>query len=384
MKVLHVTGAYVPSTAYGGPIISTHDLVRAQARLGAEVEVLSTDADGRTRLPAGTAVVDGVRVHYFRTVPLNRHGIAPALIAAMRRVPEFDVVHCHGTALVSTTAAAWAALLCRRSVVVSPHGSLMAWARGKKAWRKRAYGLLDLVPFRRALFHATSDIEAEDVRTLGFRACIVPNAVDVDAFAAPAAFDVRAELGIPRDVPLIAWIGRFDPVKDQAGLVRAFAAVARAYPHAVLALAGDGPCRADLEGLVDQLGVRGRVRFYGTVSDVPGVLAAMDLFVLPSLAEGMSNTVLEAMASGLPILATRVGGNPELVQDGVNGTLVSPQDPAALVAGLTLYLDDPGLRARHGSGSRRRATACFSLDQMRAGYQQLYGDLLHQSRRRIA
>jgi glycosyltransferase involved in cell wall biosynthesis len=90
------------------------------------------------------------------------------------------------------------------------------------------------------------------------------------------------------------------------------------------------------------------------------------------------------MATGLPVLATRVGGNPELVQHGLNGTLVSPQDPMALTAALTLYLDNPSLRALHGSISRQRAAECFSLERMSAAYLHLYTDLLHHSRRRTA
>jgi glycosyltransferase involved in cell wall biosynthesis len=101
----------------------------------------------------------------------------------------------------------------------------------------------------------------------------------------------------------------------------------------------------------------------------------MDLFVLPSIAEGISNTILEAMATGLPVIATRVGGNPELVEDGITGALVPARDRAALAGVLAAYLRDPGRRAAHGAAGRRRATDRFDLGRMATEYRQLYLDL---------
>jgi len=118
------------------------------------------------------------------------------------------------------------------------------------------------------------------------------------------------------------------------------------------------------------------VRLLGDRPDVPLVLSAMDLFVLPSIAEGMSNTVLEAMATGLPVIATRVGGNPELVEDGVTGRLVAPQEPRGLTEAIAGYLEDSHLRAVHGKASRQRATEHFGLERMCLAYTDLYSRLL--------
>ena len=180
---------------------------------------------------------------------------------------------------------------------------------------------------------------------------------------------------------MICTVGRLDPVKDQVGLVRAFAGLVPAHPEAVLVIAGDGPCRDELARVIAELGVADRVRLLGECRDVPGVLAAADVFALPSIAEGMSNTLLEAMAAGLPVVATRVGGNPELVEDGVNGRLVPIREPVALREALASYLDDPHLRAMHGKASRQRAVECFSLERMCQDYTDLYRRLLPAGKR---
>jgi glycosyltransferase involved in cell wall biosynthesis len=164
-------------------------------------------------------------------------------------------------------------------------------------------------------------------------------------------------------------------VKDQAGLIRAFAMVRRSHPAALLVLAGDGPCRAELERLATDTGLAEHVKFLGTRDDVPAVMSAFDVFALPSIAEGISNTLLEAMASGLPVVATRIGGNPEIVAERVCGTLVPRQDPEALAAAISEYLEDPETRRRHGAGSRERAVRHFSLERMIEGYRNLYAGL---------
>ncbi|MGH7392610.1 MAG: glycosyltransferase, partial [Candidatus Rokuibacteriota bacterium] len=176
-------------------------------------------------------------------------------------------------------------------------------------------------------------------------------------------------------------VGRLDPVKDQAGLIRAFAGLAREHADVRLIVAGDGPCRADLETLAASLGLGDRVLLLGERRDVPRVLAALNVFVLPSVAEGISNTILEAMATGLPVIATRVGGNPELVEDGVNGFLVPRRDPDALRAAMARYVDDPHLAAVHGKSSRQRSVECFGLERMRDTYTSLYRDLAGVRRR---
>ncbi|MEO8409956.1 MAG: TIGR03088 family PEP-CTERM/XrtA system glycosyltransferase [Propionivibrio sp.] len=172
------------------------------------------------------------------------------------------------------------------------------------------------------------------------------------------------------DSVVIGTVGRLQPVKDQATLLRAFAALENA--SARLVMVGDGPLAANLRSLADSLGVGSRVWFSGALDDVPAMLGNIDVFVLPSLSEGISNTVLEAMASGIPVLATAVGGNVELVEDGRSGRLFQPGDAARLTQLLAAYLDDPDLRARHGAAGRDLVIERFSLAGMVASYQSIY------------
>ncbi|MGH7279381.1 MAG: glycosyltransferase, partial [Candidatus Rokuibacteriota bacterium] len=203
----------------------------------------------------------------------------------------------------------------------------------------------------------------------------IVNGVDTSRFRDGDRDAGRRVLGVPEGVPVVGTVGRLDPVKDQAGLLRAFARVATQHPDAMLLVAGDGPCRAELDTLAADLGLGGRARFLGEREDVPVVLRALDLFVLPSIAEGISNTILEALATGLPVIATRVGGNPELVDDGATGALVPARNPDALARAISAYVDDSHLRRLHGKAARQQAVERFDLAGMVARYRDLYLDL---------
>jgi glycosyltransferase involved in cell wall biosynthesis len=144
-------------------------------------------------------------------------------------------------------------------------------------------------------------------------------------------------------------------------------------------MVGDGPLRAEIERILEQGGVRDLSWLSGERADVAGVLRGLDLFVLPSLAEGISNTILEAMATGLPVVATRVGGNDELVEQGLTGELVPAAHPDALADAILRYFRDPGVARRHGKAGRNRVERQFSLDRMIAGYDRLYCRLLERS-----
>lgn len=167
-------------------------------------------------------------------------------------------------------------------------------------------------------------------------------------------------------------VARLAPEKDVETLLRATALAVRRYPDFRLEVAGDGPCRAALERFTAELGLVGWVRFLGPVRDVPALLARARLFVLPSLTEGVSLTLLEAMARGLPVAATRVGGNVEVVADGETGLLVPAGDPPALPAALLRLWGDPEEGARLGRAARRRVEDHFDVRAMVAAYEAPY------------
>jgi sugar transferase (PEP-CTERM/EpsH1 system associated) len=214
------------------------------------------------------------------------------------------------------------------------------------------------------------------------RIATICNGVDTAKFCPatckPQAVAPRGFMG-PESV-VVGTVGRLQPVKDQATLIRAFAQLAHSdaaiKAKIRLVIVGDGPLRDALTRLVDDLDIGCITWFAGNSQDVSEVLRLLDVFVLPSLAEGISNTILEAMATGLPIIATQVGGNPELVQDGVNGRLIPSADGQMLVQALAKYLDHPTLRRDHGAASRRLAVAKFSLKSMLETYQAEYETVL--------
>jgi len=270
-----------------------------------------------------------------------------------------------------------AARLARVPVVVhGEHGREVGDPHGRNRRRNRVRRVL--APLITRFVTVSRDLErwlVEDVRIPARKVLTIHNGVQLDRFGRSSAPEARRELGLPAEALIVGTVGRLDPVKDQAGLLRSFAALLPAHPDAFLVLAGDGPCRADLARLIGELGVGRRVQLLGDRPDVPLVLSAMDLFVLPSIAEGMSNTVLEAMATGLAVVATRVGGNPELVEDGVTGRLVEPQDPGRLTEAIAGYLEDSHVRAVHGKAARQRATEHFGLERMCLTYTDLYSRL---------
>lgn len=187
--------------------------------------------------------------------------------------------------------------------------------------------------------------------------------------------------GVPiGDDPVVATVGRLAAVKDQRSLIEAFSPIAVDHPNARLEIFGDGPERASLEEAIAATACADRIALPGFSTDVDSVYARLRVFALPSLNEGISNTILEAMAAGLPVVATAVGGNPELVVDGETGRLVPSRDPAALAAALRSYVEDPELARKHGDAGRERARIHFSLDRMAEDYASMYRRLVERKR----
>lgn len=206
------------------------------------------------------------------------------------------------------------------------------------------------------------------------------NGVDTRRFrAAPDRRWVTERFG-STGVFVIGTVERLQAVKDPLNLAQAFLQLLRSQPslaeRARLVVIGSGPLREALESVLQEGGVRHLCWLAGNRDDIPALLRGFDLFVLPSLAEGISNTILEAMASGLPVIATAVGGNSELVEDGVTGRLVPPANPSALADAMQVYLQSPELLKAHGLAGRRRAKERYSLETMVGAYEQLYASIL--------
>jgi glycosyltransferase involved in cell wall biosynthesis len=206
------------------------------------------------------------------------------------------------------------------------------------------------------------------------RLVTIENGVDVEVWTPegqPRA-EARRELALREDEIAVGVIGHLSPVKGHADFLRAAAHVYAQDSRARFVLVGDGPLRPALEALAASLGLGPRVVFAGTRADMPRVLSALDVVAVPSHSEGMSNALLEAMAMALPVVATRVGGNPDVVRDGVTGRLVPPRDPAALARALGELVKDPAARQSLGRAARRHVADNLSLSGMVRRYEELY------------
>jgi glycosyltransferase involved in cell wall biosynthesis len=211
------------------------------------------------------------------------------------------------------------------------------------------------------------------------RMLCIPNGVDASRFR-PADASTRARtrstLGIAPEAFLIGCVADLFDVKRHVDLIDAFAQVRAEFPEAHLVLIGDGPLRGAIEKRARDRRVMDAVHLLGSRKDIDVLLPALDLFVLASDTEGMSNAILEAQACGLPVIATEVGGNPDLV-DNTCGQLVAPRDPDALAAAMLALLRDPARRDRMGTEGRVRIERNHSLDVMTEAYASLYRECAH-------
>jgi glycosyltransferase involved in cell wall biosynthesis len=211
------------------------------------------------------------------------------------------------------------------------------------------------------------------------RVVTIPNGVDLPRFVkdAKARAEARLRLGLRDDLTAVGVLAHLSPVKGHADLIEAVARLAGKNPRLRLLIVGDGDLRASLEVRARDLGLRDQVAFVGARADIPDVLAALDVVALPSHTEGMSNTLLEAMAAARPIVATAVGGNLDVLEDEVTALLVPPRDPPALATALLRLVEDKATAARLGRAARRKAEADFGLDRMVARHMDLYQELAH-------
>jgi len=218
---------------------------------------------------------------------------------------------------------------------------------------------------------------------------VKPQAVVSDGAGRSNGSWLRQELALAPDARLIAVCSRLNPMKGLEYFIDAAASVSRQHTDVRFLIIGgnghrsDGTYQAELERYAANRGLENRVIFTGFRTDVARMLPEIDISVLPSLSEGLSNTLLESMAAGVPVIATRVGGTPELVEDGVTGLLVPPRDPAALSQSMTLLLDNLVTARRLGDAGRNYVMSRFSIDKMVADTQSLYVKLLSASRARV-
>jgi sugar transferase (PEP-CTERM/EpsH1 system associated) len=297
-------------------------------------------------------------------------------IARLFREQRPAIVHTRNLAALEMQLPAWFARVPVR--VHGEHGRDMSDPDGVD----RRYRLVRymLAPFVTHFVAVSEDLERYLVDAIGidaYRVSRISNGVDNVKFS-PA---IAAGSPMSRVRPLVVGtVGRLDQIKGQDNLVEAVACLLRDSPSRRetlrVVLCGDGPARESLRAAIESRGLQDVVELLGERADVADVMRTLDLFVLPSRGEGMSNTILEAMACGLPVVATAVGGNPEIVQEGKTGYLVPPADPAELASAIARYLDDGHLRHVHGQRGRAEVERSFSLPGMVQRYATLYREAL--------
>ena len=300
--------------------------------------------------------------HVRRPISPWRDALALAELVRLLRRERPDVLHASSSkAGVLGRVAAWATGVPIRIFTV--HGWAFAARSGASSavyrWADRLVSRLTTVTICVSELERATGLAARTCRA--DRTVVIPNAVDVRGTP-------RARVDGPR--PRLIAVGRLRPPKDFGTLLRALASLpADGFDAAIV---GDGPERPALERELGELGLRERVSLEGERRDVPSLLAGSDVFVLSSHSEGLPVSVLEAMAAGLPVVASAVGGVAELVLDGETGLLVPPADQAALAAALWRLVADAGLRRRLGDAGRARAETLFDLDAFRRAHVELY------------
>lgn len=282
-------------------------------------------------------------------------------LAGLLRSRKIRVVHTHNSGAMIY--GALAARIARAGAVIhTRHGQRFGAGRGQTfrfAWTARLVDRVVGVSEDTARQCVSDGIAAKRVR-------MIRNGIDLTRFT-PTEH--------PADGPAVL-VARLAPEKDLPNLMQAAALLMRQDPSFRLLIAGGGPCIEETRQSIGQLGLTGHVELLGERSDIPAILARSSLFVLPSKTEGISLTLLEAMACGLPVVATRAGGNGEVVQDGQTGWLVPVGDPEQLASAIQRLRRDPSEARRFGAAGRARVESEFNVVRMVREYEALYEEVL--------
>ncbi|MCG8633364.1 MAG: glycosyltransferase [Desulfobacterales bacterium] len=363
VHVMHVLGSF----GYGGAEMGVVRMIRALGGPDVKHSVLSLSSD----LSLKDALPDGIfcraleRREKDRTVFLR--------LRTLFRRQQVDIAHVNnlGPWFDTVLAARLSGCKCIQTFhgVENPD---IEFSPAKKLQARCSLGLGHGVTAVSAtaaqLFSRVTGIDVSRVR-------VIDNGVDTDLFSpadAGTIAELKKRLNLPEQGVLIGCVAGFRRVKNHTGLFRAFAQVLDKFPGAVLVLIGDGPLRRELETRAAELGITDHVRFAGQSDRIPDYLRCLDLFALNSKTEGFSYALMEAMSTGIPVVATRVGGNRVLVKEGQSGFLTEEGDAGSLARAMTGLLADSSLRREMGRAARQIILDRYALSRATVQYQRLY------------
>lgn len=351
---------------------------RPAERSEADAVQLATDLEGLQA--AGVALFEVPCL--IREVRLFQDARATLALWRVFRRERPDIVHTHTSkAGAIGRVAAWLAHV--PIVIHTPHGHIFYGYYGRVMSRvirlaERALARITdrivTLTDRGAKEHVQYRIADPD------KFVTIPSGISLSAFRTVRTDPAmkRKQLGLPPEGPVIGTVGRLVPIKGHEWLLKAAPRVLAEFPHVTFVFLGEGPLLGWLQQLAGKLGIGGHVMFLGARQDVPECLAMFDVFVFPSLNEGMGRALVEAMAMGVPAVATNVGGIPDVVVDGETGLLVPPLDDAALADALLGLLRDPVRRQAYGQAARRRMDERVDVTTMVRAIDRLYDVVWHE------
>ena len=387
IRVCHVITRFDKGGSAENTFLSCRDLDKKRYEVwlvhGPSLESRMGDAE-RQATEQNLAAAREAGVHVV-CLPALQRSIAPkrdlealwALYRLFRQILPF-IVHTHTSK--AGLLGRWAALLARVPVILhSPHGHVFWGYFGQAATRlfitlerftARFTQRLVMLTEQEKKDHMKVRIAPED------KFVVIHSGVDFRRFdeLPPDPGEIRTSLSLPANAFVIGAVGRLTAIKGHRYLIEAVAALAPRLDNLCCILVGDGELRPDLESLAEHLGIRRRIFFLGWRADVPAIASLFDVFVFPSLNEGMGKALVEAMALGRPVVATAVGGILNLVKDGQNGLLVPPGNAEILAKAIEFLYQDHKLRDRLGQGGRQTAQL-YSSERMVRRIEELYGNL---------
>lgn len=366
-KIVH----FIATNFYGGPEKQVITHARCIKEKGFDPYIVSFNENGHHNELLRQAEKAGLKTHAIEVKGAFNPFAIKELVGFLQR-EDIKLIASHGykTNIIGRLAS---------SIARIPK---VAVSRGWTAenWKIRAYEFADRF-FLRLADHVVAVSMGQRDKLLAHsisagKVSVIENCIELDSYPGKPSRSVKEDLGMSKDDLLIATAGRLSPEKNQRDFVLAAAEVHKAFPDVHFAAFGDGVMLPELQALVEQVGLKGRFHFPGFRSDMHAQMHEVDVFILPSLTEGLPNVVLEAYACKKPVVATRVGGTPELVRDGVTGFLVEATDYMAMSEKIRMLIDDLDVRQNMGNAGYELVESEFNFETQTRKYESLYAVLI--------